>query len=222
LIKHGLDIEIDAVSEALASASARQTQLFGPQPGRRVERVTEEAPVAGPAHMVLEGLPVRQWVVTLPWSIRRAVAFNSKLSSGLLRAFIRVVHRQLGASAGADARFGAVTVIQRFGGALNLNPHFHTIIPSVAFYKNPDGSVRTEPLPEPTPDDLECILAEFICASQQLLMKHGLDIEIGIGGDRCHPCFIEHRVRNEEACFNPQNYDQDPRFGSRIQAQSVP
>ncbi|MBU0550086.1 transposase [Myxococcota bacterium] len=128
--------------------------------------------------MVLEGLPVRQWVMTLPWSIRRAVAFNSKLSSALLRAFICAVHRQLGASAGADARFGAVTVVQRFGGALNLNPHFHTIIPSVAFYQNPDGSVRTEALPEPTPGELECILAEFICASQQLLMKHGLDIEI--------------------------------------------
>jgi hypothetical protein len=48
-MKHGLDIEIDAVSEALASASARQTQLFGAQPGRRVERVEGEAPVAGPA-----------------------------------------------------------------------------------------------------------------------------------------------------------------------------
>ena len=79
------------------------------------------------------GLPVRQWVLTLPWGLRRLVGFNAKLSSSLLRVFVRAIHRHFGESSAEGARFGAVTVIQRFGGALNFNPHFHPLVPFPIF-----------------------------------------------------------------------------------------
>ncbi|MBW2463939.1 MAG: transposase zinc-binding domain-containing protein [Deltaproteobacteria bacterium] len=86
------------------------------------------------AHLVDEGVPyvpTRQWVLSLPFGLRFRVAFDHGLARAVLAAFTRAIFdfyeeraRRLGL---VGARTGTVTVIQRFGGALNLNPHFHTL-----------------------------------------------------------------------------------------------
>jgi len=40
------------------------------------------------------------------------------------------------------AQTGAVTLIQRFGGALNLNVHFHMLCLDGVYIEHPDGSLR--------------------------------------------------------------------------------
>ncbi len=76
---------------------------------------------------------MRQWVLSFPRRVRFLAARHPRLASRLLDLFTRAVFawqrcaaRGLGA---ADPRTGGVTAVQRFGGALNLNVHFHTLIP---------------------------------------------------------------------------------------------
>jgi hypothetical protein len=63
--------------------------------------------------------------------IRYRLAYDSKLLSAVLRTFLRVVqgwYRKRGRELGlAECRGGSVTFAQRFGSALNLNPHLHTL-----------------------------------------------------------------------------------------------
>jgi len=81
------------------------------------------------AHLVdrvLPEAPVRQWVLTLPYPLRYRCAYDARLASEVLRAFIRSLFAELRRRArrqwGVRAeQCGAVTFIQRFGSALDLN-----------------------------------------------------------------------------------------------------
>jgi len=81
---------------------------------------------------VIPDVPVRQWVLSLPWSLRYLLAFDAALCRDVLAVFMRVVFgwlRRAAARQGVPGgHCGAMTVIQRFGGALNLNVHFHTLV----------------------------------------------------------------------------------------------
>jgi hypothetical protein len=77
---------------------------------------------------VLPEVPVRQWVLSLPQALRYRLAYDAKLSSAVLGLFIRTVFAALRRRArerfgeGArHARCGAVSFVQWFGDALNLN-----------------------------------------------------------------------------------------------------
>ena len=60
---------------------------------------------------------------------------------------------------------GAVTFVQRFGGALNLNPHLHSILPDGLWFADAPTSsgsgerLRFQPLPAPTTADVEELIA---------------------------------------------------------------
>ncbi len=77
-------------------------------------------------------VPVRQWVLSLPIQIRYRLAYDSKLLSSVLRVFLRGVqgwYRKRGKELGiTDCQGGSLTFAQRFGPALNLNPHFHSLV----------------------------------------------------------------------------------------------
>jgi len=87
------------------------------------------------AHLVDRVLPdvrIRQWVLSLPVPVRMICAFRPKALSAVLREFTRAVFahqrkraRRLGLQ---NPRCGAVTAIQRFGSAADLNIHFHTLV----------------------------------------------------------------------------------------------
>ena len=49
-----------------------------------------------------------------------------------------------------DGHSGCVTVIQRFGGGLNLNIHFHTLVLDGVFTEGGGGTLPFRPLPPPT------------------------------------------------------------------------
>ena len=84
------------------------------------------------ADRVLPEVPIRQWVLTLPYPLRYRCAYDAKLTSEVLRAFVRALFAELRRRSrqhwGVRAQqCGAVTFIQRFGSAMNLNLHFHTL-----------------------------------------------------------------------------------------------
>ena len=67
---------------------------------------------------------------------------------------------------------GAVTFIERLGSALNLNLHFHTLVPDGVFFEAPEGNVQFHPLPPPTVPDLERLARRLI---PRLLNKLGAE-----------------------------------------------
>src|SRR5262245_50112857 len=83
------------------------------------------------AHLVdsvLPWVPVRQWVLTVPYRLRYRMAFDHGLSRAVLGVFTRVLLDAYAHAAGArgidGGRTGTVTALQRAGGGLNANPHF--------------------------------------------------------------------------------------------------
>jgi hypothetical protein len=53
-----------------------------------------------------------------------------------------------------SVRTGAVTLIQRFGSALNLNIHFHMLFLDGVYIDRADGSVRFWQVKAPTSEEL--------------------------------------------------------------------
>ena len=95
-------------------------------------------------------VPVRQWVLSLPIQIRYRLAYDSRLLSDVLAVFLRVIqgwHRKRGKESGIkEIRGGSVTFAQRFGSALNLNPHFHSLVLDGIFNAKSDVFHEAPPL----------------------------------------------------------------------------
>ena len=89
------------------------------------------------AHLVdrvFPEVPVRQWGLSVPHALRYRLAYDAALVRDVLQIFVRAVFASIRRRAGVpasnrQARCGAVTFIQRFSDALNLDPHFHTLVP---------------------------------------------------------------------------------------------
>ena len=86
------------------------------------------------AHLVdqvIPRVPVRQWVLSVPTPLRILFAAHAELLTPVLRVIHRVITRFLLKQAGLKrcaADTGAVTLIQRFGSAANLNIHLHGLV----------------------------------------------------------------------------------------------
>ena len=74
--------------------------------------------------------PVRQWVLSFPYPLRFLFASKPEAIGPVLVIVQRVIAGWLADQVGVDhasAQCGVVTLIQRFGSALNLNVHFHML-----------------------------------------------------------------------------------------------
>jgi hypothetical protein len=115
------------------------------------------SPVAGERAIAPVASRYRQWVLSLPRWARFLLARDPQLITRTLDIALRAIfaHQRLRARrAGALApRTGAVTFVQRFGGALNLNVHFHCAIPDGVFVRE-NGSVRYVELAPPSEANL--------------------------------------------------------------------
>jgi len=105
----------------------RKRRGFCPSCGAR--RMVESA-----AHLVdhvFPEAPVRQFVLTFPFPLRFLLAAEPKALTEVLAVVQRGISkfpiRQAGFTGASGAKTGAVTLIQRFGSALNLNPHLHML-----------------------------------------------------------------------------------------------
>ena len=125
-------------------------------------------------------VPVRQWVLSLPFALRYRLAYDAPLTSAVLGIFMRALFGSLRrrarkqwnvkgnevkwkqakgregegerveAGKGEGEQCGAVTFVQRFGGALNLNIHFHCLVLDGVYAAGPKGKLRFHPLPPPS------------------------------------------------------------------------
>jgi hypothetical protein len=119
------------------------------------------------AHLVdcvLPEVPVRQWVLTLPYPLRYRCAYDAQLTSQVLRAFLRALFAALRRRATdrwgtTRGQCGAVSFIQRFGSALNLNLHFHTLVLDGVYTRDAGAPSHFLPLPPPSADEVARVLA---------------------------------------------------------------
>ena len=78
------------------------------------------------------GAPTRQWVLSFPWPLRFLYASRPDILSRTLGVITRAIETDLIHRAGftreSGARSGIITLVQRFGSALNLNIHLHMIV----------------------------------------------------------------------------------------------
>ena len=116
---------------------------------------------------VLPRVPVRQWVLTMPWELRFRLAKDAKLLSGALGIFVSEVFRHLRRKSGIrparGVQCGAVTAVQRFGSAMNLNCHYHTIALDGVYVRDPAmGELGFRKLPAPSKEELEEVLRRTV------------------------------------------------------------
>ncbi len=130
------------------------------------------------AHLVDHVLPrvqMRQWVLSFPYKLRYQMAHDSKLTNKILNIFIQAIslfQKKRARLFGIKfSKSGVVTFIQRFGSALNLNVHFHAMIPDGIFYKINDDDYEFSRLPEPTQEELYFLVGKIQKRVLQLIEK---------------------------------------------------
>ena len=135
---------------------------------------------------VFPDVPVRQWVLSLPYRIRYQLAWNHDACCGVVAVFVGAMLGFLRARARdggvADGRGGVVAVIQRFGGALNLNVHVHALVLDGVFAKDGSGVVGFHAGPRLTALDVAEVLATVEPRIKRLLARRGLGEGDGEGG----------------------------------------
>jgi ribosomal protein S27E len=127
----------DCHAETLVAFSCKR-RGFCPSCGAR--RMTDSAALL--ADEVLPAKPIRQWVLSLPLALRFLLATDPEALTQVLGIVYRTISAYVLKSSRltrATGATGAVTLIQRFGSALNLNIHFHMLVLDGAYL------VDTEP-----------------------------------------------------------------------------
>ena len=134
------------------------------------------------AHMVdcvIPRVPVRQWVLSFPIPLHILLAAHPELLSPLLQCIHRVIATFLVKQSGlkrSQAHTGAVTLIQRFGSAGNLNIHLHCLVLD-GVYRSSAGVPVFHEVRGPTAAELEALLSRIIQRVLKLLTRTGYLIE---------------------------------------------
>ena len=129
---------------------------------------------------VLPWVPMRQWVLSLPWNLRLLAAFDHSLLLDLHRALVRSLFSWQRARARAaglvDPRCAAVTHIQRFASDLSLAPHFHLLAPDGVFHRpRLDRPPVFHALRPPTDSDVCDVVEGAVRRAHRALIRRGVD-----------------------------------------------
>ena len=79
---------------------------------------------------------ISQFNLSVPYQLRFLFAYQPKVMSQVLGIVYRAITTYITQQAGytkVSSNTGAVTFIQRFGGAVNLNVHFHSTLVLIGF-----------------------------------------------------------------------------------------
>ena len=75
------------------------------------------------------------------------------------------------------ARGGGISVLQRFGGSMNLDVHLHALVLHGVFARTAGASLRFHASPVPSSTDVAEVLATIVPHVQALVARHGLDAD---------------------------------------------
>jgi hypothetical protein len=135
------------------------------------------------AHLVdhvIPEVPVRQRVLSLPIPPRLLLAAQPELITPVLQIVQRVLVRyllgQVGMKAG-EGECGALTLIQRFGSAANLNVHLHCLVLDGVYRTKASGEPKFIEIPPPRDEDIWEVLQRIIERVMKQLVRRGILIE---------------------------------------------
>jgi hypothetical protein len=147
------------------------------------------------AHLVdcvLPAVPIRQFVLSLPFELSRLAAIKPDVLRALARIHAEELARHfkrtakpcaetsLIATTGAKLHTGAVTFVQRFGSSLNLHVHMHTCALDGVYVESltdktteGDAALRFLPATPPTRAELQVLLERIARRVMIWLRKRG-------------------------------------------------
>jgi len=173
-LEHGfLRLRCDTCHAEHLVAFSCKRRGFCPSCGAR--RMAESAALL--VDEVLPEQPVRQWVLSFPFQLRFLFASRPEIMGRVLGMVYRVIATHLIKSAGhthTTARTGAVTLIQRFGSALNLNIHFHMLFLDGVYVDHPDATARFRWVKAPTSQELTQLAHTIAHRVGRFLERQGL------------------------------------------------
>jgi len=137
------------------------------------------------AHLVdhvVPWVPVRQWVLSLPFKLRYRMAYDSALTADVLNIFIGGVFGGLRRRAREllglrRSQCGAVTFIQRFNSGLGLNVHFHSVVFDGVYSADGAGHPEFHELPPPDDADILDTVTRIAERVQDMIERRGLEDE---------------------------------------------
>ena len=146
-------------------------------PSCNTRRMVETA--AHLADHVLPGLPVRQWVLSVPKRLRYFLQTDPAVQNLALHIFLSAVEQGLRTAcpaAGNKARIGAVAFIHRFGALLNPHVHFHCVVVDGVFEAATEAceSVRFHETPALSSEQLADIQRNIRRRLLRALTRRGL------------------------------------------------
>jgi hypothetical protein len=128
--------------------------------------------------------PVRQWVLSVPFSLRYRLAYDSSLVREVARIFVCAIFSSIRRRAGIPAsnrkaRCGAVGFIQRFSDALNLDPHFHVMALDGIYTENIKSELTFLRVGPPSDAEVECVAGCIRRRVMRLMKRRGMDPDAG-------------------------------------------
>jgi len=153
-LEHGfLRVRCDSCHAEHLVAFSCKRRGFCPSCG--VRRMAESAALL--VDEVFPEQPVRQWVLSVPYPLRFLFASRPEVMGKVLGIVYRCIATHVIHKAGftrSTAQTGAVTLIQRFGSALNLNIHFHMLFLDGVFTERTEDGLRFHPTKAPSAAEL--------------------------------------------------------------------
>ncbi len=178
LLEHGfLRVQCQNCHDEKLVAFSCKHRGFCPSCGAK--RMVEQA-----AHLVdnvLPHQPIRQWVLSLPIPLRFLLASRPQEIGPILTIVYRCLSKAIIKRSGIkSSKTGSVTLIQRFGSALNLNIHFHMLFLDGVYSKDSNGKLKFKRTKLIAGSDLQQLLEDIVQRIANYLEKRGLierDIE---------------------------------------------
>ena len=124
----------------------------------------------------------KRWIrVTAPVYARFLFASRPDVMGKVLGIVYRAIATHLSHKAGytkASSQTGAVTLIQCFGGALNLNVHYHMLFPDGVYIEAKNGTLRFRRVKAPTIDELSRLTHTIAHRVGGYLERRGLPVTL--------------------------------------------
>jgi hypothetical protein len=173
-LEHGfLRVRCDQCHFERLVAFSCKKRGFCPSCGAR--RMAETAALL--ADEVFPDVPLRQWVISFPFPLRYLFAAHPQAMGKVLGIVYRAISTHLIHKAGLqqnDGSTGAVTLIQRFGSALNLNLHFHILFLDGVYVYRDNRPPRFQRTIAPDKEELEDLIQLISQRVGRCLVRQGL------------------------------------------------